>query len=406
VIREHRLSAACALAGLACVALGASSAAANALAAAAGTAFEAAPFLLVARVATRMLGPRLGGLANLGGCGCARAALPGALALPAIALCALAFGPLPTIARCAVALGSVAWRGRPARHARGSGADAAPEPGADPFADLETLAASAFLASLAATGLAANAPAIPVPLAFAAGLGLGVLSPCATAGIAMAAAFAHASPAIADAMLCSAGLWTLPRRLGQPPGGSRRVEGLRRDPRPARDAGLSMAVLAGALAGLALRGPSGLVSPRLLVPIGIAAALAIASVPAARSRSRASALVPLLMLQSVLVVPRPPASQADATRLDDAFPGERLRFVGVASADRSAHTTLTRYAITCCRLDATPVSVRLDRRLADASQGRWIAATGTLVNDGGAGLELRVQHVRVIAVPADPFLYR
>ncbi len=394
VIRERPLAVACALAGLGCIALGAGAAASGALAAAAGSAFEAAPFLLFANVLTPVLGPRLGPLATLGGCGCTRGSLPGALALPAIALCALSFGLVPTIARTVVALGVAArldcGRAQPA------------EAAADLFADLEIIGACAFLASMVTAALHAAALVIPAPIAFLAGVGLGLLAPCATAGIAIAAAFAHSSPLIASGVLCSAGLQI--RSLTKSPGSMLRKTPLGR--RPERDARFATAVLACALGCIALRGPSGLVTPRLLGPIAIAALVAVLTLPRARSRARTNALVPLLMLGSLVVVPRPPVYRADATRLDDAFPGERLSFIGVANTAPGSHSTLTRYAITCCRLDATPVSVRLDRRLDGSLEGRWIAANGTLINSGVAGLELRPEQIHVIGEPADPFLYR
>jgi hypothetical protein len=375
----------CALAALGCAALGSGETAAGALAAAAGTAFEAAPFLLFARI----LGPRLGGLTHLGGCGCSRGALPGALALPAIALCALTFGPLPTVARTIGALMLVL-----AARRAGPGEPSQRERSADLFVDLERLVASAFLASLAASALAAYAHAIPLPLAFLAGLGLGALAPCATAGVAIAAAFAHGEPAIAFGALCTSGLVSQmePRNAARTP------------ERPRCDARLAHLALACALGWLALRGPSGLVSPRLLLPIGFAAVAAVATVPGAKSRSRASALVPLLMLGALVAPPRPPVDRADATRLDDAFAGEALAFSGVASTGRTGHTMLTRYVITCCRLDASPASVRLDRRLI-GMDGRWIAATGTLEAAAAGTLDLRTRTLHTIPAPDDPFVY-
>jgi hypothetical protein len=398
VIRERPLAVACALAGLGCIALGAGAAASGALAAAAGSAFEAAPFLLFANVLAPVLGPRLGPIVALGGCGCTRGSLPGALALPAIALCALSFGPFPTIARTVVALGVAARLD--------SGRTQPAEAAADLFADLEVIGACAFLASIATVALHAAALVIPAPIAFLAGVGLGLLAPCATAGIAIAAAFAHSSPLIASGVLCSAGLQIKSGSANAPllPGAILGKAPLAQ--RPVHDARFATAVLVCALGCIALRGPSGLVTPRLLAPIGLAALVALVTLPAARSRARTNALVPLLMLGTLVVVPKPPLYRADATRLDDAFSGERLSFTGVASTARGSHSTLTRYAITCCRLDATPVSVRLDRRLDGSLEGRWIAANGTLINSGVAGLELRPEQIHAIGEPADPFLYR
>jgi uncharacterized membrane protein YcgQ (UPF0703/DUF1980 family) len=63
-----------------------------------------------------------------------------------------------------------------------------------------------------------------------------------------------------------------------------------------------------------------------------------------------------------------------------------------------------RYAVTCCRADAAPIAVRLDRSLAQPA-GTWVAVEGTVAADS-SGLMVHVARARTIAAPPDPFLYR
>ena len=99
-----------------------------------------------------------------------------------------------------------------------------------------------------------------------------------------------------------------------------------------------------------------------------------------------------------------PDARAEATRLDDAYAGERLAFIGTARRTGNG-TTLARLAITCCRLDASPIAVRLDRAVA-FRDGTWIDARGVLVRSESGPLVLHADAIRPIAAPADPFVYR
>jgi uncharacterized membrane protein YcgQ (UPF0703/DUF1980 family) len=63
-----------------------------------------------------------------------------------------------------------------------------------------------------------------------------------------------------------------------------------------------------------------------------------------------------------------------------------------------------RYAITCCRADAAPMAVRLDRRPHYPAQ-TWLRADGRI--DGAPDdLRLVAQKLEPISPPADPFIYR
>jgi uncharacterized membrane protein YcgQ (UPF0703/DUF1980 family) len=116
-------------------------------------------------------------------------------------------------------------------------------------------------------------------------------------------------------------------------------------------------------------------------------------------------IAPALLL-GVLVAgsPTPGLPHADATTLGDAYAGQPLRFCGMTRRDASGATMLVRYAITCCRADATPVAIRLDRPI-DRPDGTWLEADGVVTTDT-RGILLRVRKSRVVTTPADPFLYR
>jgi uncharacterized membrane protein YcgQ (UPF0703/DUF1980 family) len=102
--------------------------------------------------------------------------------------------------------------------------------------------------------------------------------------------------------------------------------------------------------------------------------------------------------------PTPGVPPADATTLGDAYAGQPLRFCGMTKRDAGGATTLVRYAITCCRADATPVGIRLDRAI-DRPEGTWIEADGVVATDM-RGVVLRVKSANIAPMPSDPFLYR
>jgi hypothetical protein len=384
----------CTLAAVAGAALGGPAADARACAAAAGSVFEAAPFMIAAELLRggdrwkRYLAPALA----FAGCGCATRRVPGALALPAIALAALAFGPAVAVGRTMAAV-AIWWVRRRQAVPAANRHDA---PGMEPpdiFAQLALVGTSAFVASLAVAALAATGTKLPSAGLIIAGALVGAVVPCAAAGVAIAAAFSHSAPAASVGALCTAGLLSLPLATAQ-----------RRTPRTTqRPVPLSGLLLATALGGLAYNGPSGLVSPRLLVPIALASICAIWRLRTWRAAGRASILVPAAMLAMLLLHVPPPVYRADPAGLRDTFPGERLAFAGAVRHGRNV-TMLVRYAITCCRIDATPVAVTLDRTLAIADGG-WIAASGTVVRGEDGRPLLHVEAVRAIAPPADPFFY-
>ena len=383
-------------------ALGGPEADARAAMAAAGTAYEAAPLFLVTWLLDVILRHRLPRFRfalpwlGIAGCGCSRGGVPGALSIPATFLAVLTFGWPAAVARASAALAVLIARKQNASAGAFASAD-------DPLHELELVATSAFAASLAVAALGDAGSRIPWFCLLPLGMIVGAIAPCATAGVAVAAALAHTAPAASAGVLSTAGIVSAPWRLV-----FRRARDTRGE-RPApriRNVRFAALVLAASLAVLAVRGPSGLVNPRLMIPIGIASLIAL-SYAFAHARPTCSGLplaVPIAMLAALLRPQPMPEPRAEATRLDDAYAGERLAFTGIARRS-GGRTTLARFAITCCRLDASPVAVTLDRVL-DERDGTWVDASGVLVRGETGSLVLHAQSARAIAPPLDPFVYR
>ncbi len=379
------------LAALACIAPGALRAA---LAGAAGLLFEAVPFVLAAELVSRYAHaahPRQRRLADwalrLTGCGCGQPG--GAVSLAALGLCWIAFGPAVALGRAALALVALRFP------ARGSACTASDAPGA-----LTTLSKLAVPAILGAAGaaFAASLPAqTPWPAAFALGATLGSLIPCVPASVAIAAALRAAAPATAAGLLATAGIITLRR-----PRPSARVP----------DHPAALITLGAACIWLVARHGAALIHPRLLPLMAASAAASIWLAARPPPRPREPAHVPqaqwivLALLLATLIAGSPPPSvpRADPTTLSDAFSGQPLHFCGMTRHNTDGSTTLVRYIITCCRADASPIGIRLDRPLTQPD-GTWVDATGTAATDTH-GLFMHVHALRTVQSPADPFLYR
>lgn len=350
------------------------------LAAVAGTLFEAAPILVIAVVAPG----RLGRWVALGGCGCGRGELPGALAPAAVALCWLAFGPALALLRAGAAAALALRRGHHGTPAHGA-------PPEDPFRDLGALAVAAAGASLAASIVTRLVPDGPARLL--AGLALGALAPCATAGVALAAGLAGPAPLVAAGILATAGIAPpLRLRFGGAPGAR-------------ADARFAFALLALALAALFVRGPSGFVSPRLVPLAGAGALAALVACRRRRDAFAGAAALPALML-AALIAGSPPPADGVATSPAGAYPGAAAGFTGTVRPPLGPGygTRLVRFSIACCRLDATAESLELARDV-HVPAGAWISARGRFVERHGR-LVLNAERWRRIATPADPFSYR
>ena len=385
----------------------------TALAAAAGTLFEAAPFVLVAEILPKRQGLRT--LAALAGCGCG-AVVPGALSFVALGLCWLTFGPAVTFARALAGVVVLAWRGHPP----GDRSDPA-----DPFSQLLALAPSAAVAAVCSSVVASHATALAAEpggkiAAFAIGLTLGAFAPCGTAAVAIAAALSPQLPFAAAGVLVTGGL--VPRivlargsartrnddRYGGPHESAHHEHqsdsGCCGKPcrAPSGRLCIERIALGLALGVLALGGPRGFINARLVPFEGFAAAVAFAG--ARRTPGVAGAFaVPLVLFVALAAGSPEPSYVTNETRLDDAFAGERIAFTGVAHRD-GKQTIVQRFAITCCRVDASAIAVRTTAPL-PVADGSWIRTTGVLI-DAPSGLLLRPNAWREIASPLDPFVYR
>jgi uncharacterized membrane protein YcgQ (UPF0703/DUF1980 family) len=89
--------------------------------------------------------------------------------------------------------------------------------------------------------------------------------------------------------------------------------------------------------------------------------------------------------------------------MSDLFAGERLTFTGALTRE-GAQSAIVRYAITCCRADAAPVAIRL-QRTPPYSAGTWLRIDGRIENLAGE-LRLVAQRTVRVAAPTDPFIYR
>ncbi len=224
------------------------------------------------------------------------------------------------------------------------------------------------------------------------GAGLGfTAAPCGLGAVALAGALRVRAPVAALAFLCIAGIVDL--------------RALRRASHSCcgHDA-FAYALLALALGIVACRHGDALVHPAFTAALGCCAGAALLCLAAyRRCRSAAARAAPALMLLGAVVGAPPPQYFATETTLNDLFPGERVTFTGALARDAGT-SAVVRYAITCCRADAAPIAVRLDRSL-PYPVGTWLRVDGPIQGAPG-NLRLVPQFVEPVAAPADPFIYR
>ena len=332
---------------------------ANVVEAAASTLFEAAPLLIGAEIAGRLIRrPRaLTWLAALMGCGCGP--LPGALTAPAAAFCALTFGPVAALGRGLGAFTLMRLRGE-------CRADRVASP-----CVLDQLGTVALLACLGALFLAfirtqtfgLRLEGAPSPLLFTVGMILGLLTPCTPAALALATGLRTTAAPLAFGVLCSAGL--LPTLAFHSHNETmKRVDGR------------FIYILIGlSCLILTAQGGAGLVHPKLapLLACGVLFSF-VAACGACPRVSRKALFAALLMLAGPILNVPPTTYDPGETTLENIYPGQEVRFSGEISGHETT-TTLVRYAVTCCRADASPLALRLDRRLAEHN-GLWVEAEG------------------------------
>jgi hypothetical protein len=346
-------------------------------AAAVSVLLESLPFIVMATILTAVVGRYAHALIAYTGCGCG--AGPSARSIPAAIATSALFGAPIAVGR--VLLATLVARTHE-HHENGH---------RGVLGELVTLAPSALLAALTMR----IAPILPLHglhplLLWCAGALLGLCaSPCALGGVALAAALHANAPAAALGVLCTAGI----------------VPGIRipHVPASAHDS-FAYLLFALACALTAMHHGGTLVHPRMTIPLALCAIYCVALAWRYRAHGACATRWIAAAAIAVVIIGAPaPAYRATETTLADAFPGEHVDFTGVAVSDRG-HSVLVRYAITCCRADAAPVALALDRDVA-RYDGRWLRARGTIENSGGA-LRLHVAELAMIAPPTDPFVYR
>jgi len=356
-----------------------------ALATSASSLFEATPFVAIGILLARLLGSRYRMIDYLG-CGCG--AGPSALSIPAAAAAWFVFGAPIAIARFSAAFVAARVRRRivACMHAP-------KPPPVHPLGELAAVVPAAALAGAAAQILATYdlTPLTPAANVLA-GAALGfAAAPCGLGSVAVAGALHARAPAAAAGFLCVAGIADMRALRVRPAGAS------------GHDA-FAYAVLALGLAVVAWRHGDALVNPAMSFPLWCSAIGALFyAVRHRRERCPRVRVAPLLMLAGAILGAAPPQYRATETTLTDVFPGEHLTFTG-ALARRGSAGSVVRYAITCCRADAAPVAVVLDRA-PPYPNGTWIRVEGLIENAGGE-LRLSTRRVTPLDPPADPFVYR
>jgi hypothetical protein len=347
----------------------------------AATLIESVPFVLAGAVIQRLPFRWNARVVPYLGCGCGTG--PSARSLPAAAATWLVFGPIVAALRvfAAIAVERISKRSDCAHNESGV---------LNQLALIAPLATSGAVFTLFASAIVRQhaSPAI----AFFSGAGLGfAIAPCGLGAVGLAAIMRAAMPAGAAGFLCVAGIVDL-RTL------------LRGRHLHAQHDAFAYAMSGVVCAVVAMRGGAAIVHPKLALLLWPCACALL--VFAYRYRTEANArlrVAPIIMLAGAVLAAPPPVYHATETTLADAFPGERLDFTGEVTRTGDV-TTLVRYAITCCRADAAPIVVRLDRNPHNKIHG-WARARGIL-EIASNGLRLHVTSFEQVAAPADPFVYR
>jgi hypothetical protein len=145
------------------------------------------------------------------------------------------------------------------------------------------------------------------------------------------------------------------------------------------------------------------VTPRLVPIVALGACVLLLAAARERNASTGAPVVAttLLMLAAALAdFGLPPTDLPSDTTAGEMYVGEPFSSSGAPTQDRRA---IVRYAIECCRADAQPVVLRLDRRLPQA--GAWFSVRGHIARDVH-GYFLAVAECDERVLPTDPYFYR
>lgn len=341
--------------------------------------FEALPYFAVGAALAPLIGRYAHAVVAYAGCGCG--AGPSARSIPAAVATAGIFG-VPAAVTRVVAAALMSRMVTAHDHATSH---------VDLLGDVVALVPAALLAAvimLAVPSLPLRG--VPPYVLFFGGAMLGlVASPCAFGGIALAASLHARVPPAAAGVLCTSGIFPNLWR--------RQTQRALHDP-------WAYGALAFGCALVAARHGGTFVHPRMTIPLVLTACTCVVLAWCFRARSaHTPRLVAFAALTAIVIGAPAPAYHITETTLADGFAGERVDFTGIAVAERG-RSALVRYAITCCRADAAPVALTLDRDVSNVN-GRWLRASGTLEPDGPQ-LRLHVERLAPITPPADPFIYR
>jgi hypothetical protein len=356
----------------------------SALAASASALVEATPFLFASMALSLLLKGRCRAADYLG-CGCGTG--PSARSLPATAATWLLFGPYVALARFGAA--SIAGRiiSRSVTHCSADGAREA-----RPLDQLAAVLPAAVLAGAAAQfgALFDSGHRSAIESALGGALFGFIAAPCGIGAVAVAGALRERDPVAAAGFLCVAGIVDLRAMRGRSHGnGGADV--------------FAYLMLAAALGIVASRHGDALVHPAFASPLALCAIAAMClALVTGRQRRAGVRVAPAVMLAGALLGAPPPRYNATETTMRDLFAGERLSFTGTL-VRRSGTGAIVRYAITCCRADASPIAVRLEHT-PPYETGTWLHADG-VVEDRNGAMQLQVQHIQRVAPPADPFVY-
>lgn len=90
------------------------------------------------------------------------------------------------------------------------------------------------------------------------------------------------------------------------------------------------------------------------------------------------------------------------------YDGKSVDVVGFVQPEADGTFRVTRFVISCCIADATPVGFLVDRKLVDLKTDDWIHVKGIFrvkESDMGRRIVIEPETIEKVSQPADPYLY-
>ncbi len=92
----------------------------------------------------------------------------------------------------------------------------------------------------------------------------------------------------------------------------------------------------------------------------------------------------------------------------DNYIGKPVSVIGFVQVNPNQTFTVSRFVITCCAVDATPIGLVVDQKVSELHSDDWVHVTGKLkvatINDKRQAV-IEPSEVQKISQPADPYLY-